>query len=102
MRDYEGSSHGHGSTSTHTGGSSHQSHSCLSRDTLNEFREDRSRTLRRERHGCPSATIDAMSRALQRVGRSLFSKEIEHTEMPRHLPVCRLLVMMVRLTLWSM
>ena len=39
---------------------------------------------REEKGGCPSASLDAMSRALQRVTQSPFSKEMEHTEMPKH------------------
>ena len=70
--------------STHTGGSSYQSHSRLSKDRSNESIKDRSRKLRRKRQRHPSAALDAMSRALRRVGRSPFSEEIEHTKMPKH------------------
>ena len=70
--------------STHTGRSSYQSHSRLSKDRSNESRKDRLRTLRRERQGRPRAAIDAMSRALRRVGQSPFSEKIEHTKMPKH------------------
>lgn len=56
----------------------------MSRDRSNESRENHSSTLRRERHGRPCVALDAMSRALLRVSRSPFSKEIERTEMPRY------------------
>ena len=39
---------------------------------------------KRERHGYPSASLDAMSQALQRAFRSPFSKEIELIKMSRH------------------
>ena len=80
----EETSYGYDSTTGHTGGSSHQGHSRLSRDRSNESIGRSSLSSRRERHGHPSAALDAMSRALKRVAQSPFSEEIEHTKMPRH------------------
>ena len=74
----------HGSSSSHTRGSSRQSRSCLSRDRSNKYWKDCSRLLRRERRRRPNATLNAMSMALWRVGCSPFTEEINHTKMPRH------------------
>ena len=54
------------------------------RDRSNESRGHGSPSPRRERRGHLSATLDAMNRALRRVARSPFFKEIEHTKMSRH------------------
>lgn len=83
-KNLEETSHGHDSTTRHTGGSSHQGHSGLSRDRSNESRGRISLSPRRERHEHSNAALDAMSQALRRVAWLPFSKEIKCTEMPRH------------------
>ena len=63
----EETSHGYDSITGHTGGSSHQGHSQLSRDRSNEYRGRSSLSSMRERRRHPSAALDATSRALKRV-----------------------------------
>ena len=80
----EGSSHDHGSRSSYTGRSSHQSHSQLSKDRSTESRDKNLVSPRREKDGHPNFAMNAMSRALRRIVQSPFFEEIECTEMPRH------------------
>ena len=56
---------------------------CQSRDKSHETIGRYQESPHRERHGHHNAAMDAMSRALRRAARSLFSDEIECMEMPR-------------------
>ena len=51
---------------------------------INESRDHNLMSPRRERCGHPSAAMDTMSRALERVAQSPFFEEIKCTKMPRH------------------
>jgi len=83
-RNLKETSHGHDSMTGHTGGSSHQGNSGLSRDRSNESRGRISLSPRRERREHPNVALDAMSQALRRVARLPLSDEIKHTDMPRN------------------
>ena len=56
---------------------------CQSRDKSRETIRRYQESPHCERHGHHNTAMDAMSRALRRAARSLFSDEIECTEMPR-------------------
>ena len=55
---------------------------CLGIGQMNLERITQSR--QEEKGERPSASLDAMSRALRRVTQSPLSEEMEHTEMPKH------------------
>ena len=83
-RDCEGSSDDPDYIEGSTAGSSHWSDSQQLRDRSNKTMGRHSDTSKRDKHEHSNTALEAMSRVLQRATRSLFSDEIECTEMPRH------------------